>query len=80
MAFSSEIYELIYQIENICILGCNYEMAKIDDETIGISGIDYPNGIIYLLSIEEKAICSKLVLDEFYSTTIITTVAGNATY
>ena len=65
IAFSNETYEKLYQIDNIEISSNNYGMSKISSDLIGICGEENSNACLYILSIEDKIISSKIILKEF---------------
>lgn len=77
IVFSSETYEQLYKIDDVSLIGNNYAINRINNDFVGISGGNYFNGIVYLFSIKEKSICSRLTLDELESSWIITNLNNN---
>ena len=80
LIFSSKTNEKLKEINNICLRGNNYSIAKISDKFIGIAGYEKSGVIkacIFLYSIESKSICKKFYYNELESFMVISRLYEN---
>ena len=65
IVFNNKNFKELYKIDNICLRGNNYSIAKLSDKFVGITGYEKKEtrkACLFLLSLESKQICKK-----FYS-------------
>ena len=75
--YSSENNEQICTINDIYLRGNNYCISKITNEYVGISGWENSkklNGCIYILSIENREICKKVIIKDINDCMVVTKI------
>ena len=80
IVYSNKTFNELYRIRNVCIIGNNYSITKINDKYIGISGYEKSDTIkacLYLLSIESKQICTKYYSNNIESFMVIVKLNDN---
>ena len=77
IVFDNETYKPKYEIDDIEVCECNYGVAKISSDLVGICGTKDSNACLYILSIDKKKISSKLIIKEYESIYSITKLNNN---
>jgi hypothetical protein len=77
IVFDNETYKPKYEIDDIEVCECNYGVAKISSDLVGICGTKDSNACLYILSIEKKKISSKLIIKQYESIISITKLNNN---
>ena len=75
--YSSKNNEQICTINDIYLRGNNYSISKITNEYVGISGWENSkkiNGCIYILSIEKREICKKVIINDINNFMVVTKI------